>query len=59
MVPSSSGTRADGDNIKEKDVEVAPWRYGPAQYWYDLLGVSDTGEDFDYGFRLVSGYLLV
>ena len=38
-------------------MEVAPWRYGPAQYWYDLLGVSDTGEDFDYGFRLVSGIL--
>ena len=33
---------------------MAPWRYGPAQYWYDMLGVSETGEGFDYGFKLKS-----
>lgn len=38
----------------EQKVKVAPWRYGPAQYWYDLLGVDETGEGFDYGFRLKS-----
>ena len=54
IVPSSSSKGADGEGVKEKDVEVAPWRYGPAQYWYDMLGVSETGEGFDYGFKLVS-----
>ena len=33
---------------------VAAWRYGPAQLWYDMLGVSDTGENLDYGFTLKS-----
>lgn len=36
---------------KESDLDVAPWRYGPAQYWYDQLGVKETGEGFDYGFK--------
>ena len=36
----------------EQKVEVAPWRYGPAAYWYDMLGVDETGKDFDYGFKL-------
>ncbi|OQV14356.1 Transcription initiation factor TFIID subunit 1 [Hypsibius exemplaris] len=31
---------------------IPPWRYGPAQYWYDSMGVDPTGEDFDYGASL-------
>ena len=31
---------------------VAEWRYGPAQLWYDLLGISESGDGFDYGFQL-------
>lgn len=31
---------------------VADWRFGPAQIWYDMLDVSDTGEGFNYGFKL-------
>ena len=31
---------------------VAEWRYGPAQLWYDMLGISESGDGFDYGFRL-------
>ena len=31
---------------------MAPWRYGPAQYWYDMMGVSETGQGFDYGIKL-------
>ena len=41
---------ADGD----QKVTVAPWRYGPAQLWYDRLGVDETGENFNYGFKLKS-----
>lgn len=37
----------------------AYWRNGPAKLWYDMLGVSENGEGFDYGFTLkdkVSNY---
>ena len=49
---ASSGQErgADGD----QKVNVAPWRYGPAQLWYDRLGVDETGENFNYGFKLKS-----
>lgn len=36
----------------EQKLKIEPWRYGPAQYWYDMLGVDDLGQDFDYGFKL-------
>ncbi|CAG5050459.1 unnamed protein product [Parnassius apollo] len=29
----------------------AHWRFGPAQMWYDMLNVPETGEGFDYGFK--------
>ncbi|XP_072463902.1 transcription initiation factor TFIID subunit 1-like [Notamacropus eugenii] len=32
--------------------EVAPWRYGPAKLWYDMLDVPPHGRGFDYGFQL-------
>lgn len=28
------------------------WRAGPAKLWYDMLGVPESGEEFDYGFKL-------
>lgn len=50
------------DETKEKTPEtndsgdqkpkVADWRYGPAQVWYDMLEVSESGEGFNYGFKL-------
>ena len=32
--------------------EIPAWRYGPAQLWYDMMGVDETGQGFDYGFKL-------
>lgn len=32
--------------------KAADWRFGPAQIWYDMLDVPETGENFDYGFRM-------
>ncbi|KAL5010007.1 hypothetical protein ScPMuIL_012312 [Solemya velum] len=46
----SNGSSADNQVDNEQWIKVAPWRYGPAQYWYDMLGVQETGEGFDYGF---------
>lgn len=37
-----------GDN-KQK---VADWRFGPAQVWYDMLDVNESGEGFNYGFKM-------
>lgn len=31
--------------------KVADWRFGPAQLWYDMLEVPETGDGFDYGFK--------
>ncbi|KAK4872343.1 hypothetical protein RN001_014372 [Aquatica leii] len=31
--------------------KVADWRFGPAQVWYDMLDVPETGDNFDYGFK--------
>ena len=55
MKPAES-TMAGGQHNSNSDahqkMKVAPWRYGPAQYWYDRMGVDETGENFDYGFKL-------
>lgn len=48
---SVSGTSSKGKE-ESGGVKIAPWRYGPAQYWYDLLGVDESGENFDYGFKM-------
>ncbi|KAI0232494.1 Transcription initiation factor TFIID subunit 1 [Lamellibrachia satsuma] len=36
----------------EQMPEIPAWRYGPAQLWYDMMGVDETGHGFDYGFKL-------
>ena len=48
---SSSENQQDADKGGDKQPEVAEWRYGPAQLWYDMLNTDDTGEDFDYGYK--------
>ncbi|XP_067903598.1 transcription initiation factor TFIID subunit 1 isoform X3 [Heterodontus francisci] len=47
-----SQSTGDTDNIMDMRPKVAEWRYGPAQLWYDMLGVPEDGEGFDYGFKL-------
>ncbi|RZC42250.1 TBP-binding domain containing protein, partial [Asbolus verrucosus] len=32
--------------------KVADWRFGPAQIWYDMLEVPETGDGFNYGFKV-------
>ncbi|XP_055958756.1 transcription initiation factor TFIID subunit 1 isoform X2 [Patella vulgata] len=48
----SSRNKQDGGKDGEQSYNLAPWRYGPAQYWYDKMDVDETGEGFDYGFKL-------
>lgn len=50
------------DETKEKTPEnnesgdqkpkIADWRFGPAQVWYDMLEVPESGDGFNYGFKL-------
>ncbi|TRZ01483.1 hypothetical protein DNTS_031895 [Danionella cerebrum] len=42
----------EGDKVSEVRPKVAEWRYGPAQLWYDMLGVPEDGSGFRYGFKL-------
>ncbi|XP_023310146.1 transcription initiation factor TFIID subunit 1 isoform X2 [Anoplophora glabripennis] len=32
--------------------KAADWRFGPAQIWYDMLEVPETGDGFNYGFKV-------
>lgn len=47
-----SQTSGEGDKVMESRPRVAEWRYGPAQLWYDMLGVPEDGSGFHYGFKL-------
>ncbi|KAM5126956.1 transcription initiation factor TFIID subunit 1-like, partial [Mantella aurantiaca] len=42
----------DTDKVLDMKPRVAEWRFGPAQLWYDMLGVSEDGSGFNYGFKL-------
>ncbi|KAJ8028294.1 Transcription initiation factor TFIID subunit 1 [Holothuria leucospilota] len=45
--------KPDQSNGKKKDQvkpKIPEWRYGPARYWWDKLGLPEDCEDFDYGF---------
>ena len=40
------------------DPLVSEWRHGPAELWYDMLGLPEDGSRGpDYGFKLKVGYL--
>lgn len=49
-----SNLNQDNNDNEGHILKVAPWRYGPAQLWYDRMEVDETGEDFNYGFKLIS-----
>ena len=36
---------------QSKGPQATDWRNGPAQYWYDMLGLPEKVEDFDYGMK--------
>lgn len=49
---SINGNKNESNKPKDLTPGIADWRYGPAQLWYDMLNVPDTGDGFDYGFRV-------
>ncbi|CAI2299008.1 unnamed protein product [Caenorhabditis sp. 36 PRJEB53466] len=36
----------------EEGRTVQPWRTGPAQIWYDMMGLPSTSQSVNYGFKL-------
>ena len=53
-VEDTEQTGKTGDFGENGDMgpKVADWRFGPAQIWYDILGVPETGDGFNYGFKV-------
>ena len=54
-VEDKEQTGKTGENGENGDMgpKVADWRFGPAQLWYDMLEVPETGDGFNYGFKTV------
>ncbi|KAB7507256.1 Transcription initiation factor TFIID subunit 1 [Armadillidium nasatum] len=52
---NANAVKGEGEKSKgNKDgPKEADWRFGPAQLWYDMLGVPATGDGFDYGFKVI------
>lgn len=49
----SSGNKNEASRCSDVSPQVADWRYGPAQLWYDMYGIPETGDTFDYGFKCI------
>ncbi|XP_072748281.1 transcription initiation factor TFIID subunit 1 isoform X2 [Anoplolepis gracilipes] len=54
-VEDKEQTGKTGETGENGDMEpkVADWRFGPAQLWYDMLDVPETGDGFNYGFQML------
>lgn len=54
-VEDKEQTGKAGDTGENGDMgpKVADWRFGPAQLWYDMLQVPETGDGFNYGFKTI------
>ncbi|KAK6628726.1 hypothetical protein RUM43_002542 [Polyplax serrata] len=48
----SVNAKVENNDVSDSGPRVADWRFGPAQVWYDMLQVSETGDGFNYGFKL-------
>jgi transcription initiation factor TFIID subunit 1 len=42
----------EGSSNDQKSKEAAEWRFGPAKLWFDMLDVPESGEGFNYGFKV-------
>lgn len=55
MKPVEAPNEENKQESEKKDdsgPKAADWRFGPAQIWYDMLEVPETGDGFNYGFKL-------
>ena len=53
--PADQKSKEEEDKEERESESKGPkqtdWRWGPAQYWYDLLGLPETVEHYDYGLK--------
>ncbi|PSN40376.1 Transcription initiation factor TFIID subunit 1 [Blattella germanica] len=55
----TQGGNQDNGESNDMGPKVADWRFGPAQVWYDMLEVSETGDGFNYEDFPDEAYLMV
>ncbi|KAJ8919713.1 hypothetical protein NQ315_006241 [Exocentrus adspersus] len=48
---SNEENKQESEKKDDSGPKAADWRFGPAQIWYDMLEVPETGEGFNYGFK--------
>ena len=44
---------------KRKEDKKHLWRHGPAAIWFEMLGIPDDPDGFDYGFKLNVSFVFV
>ena len=42
---------------EKKGPKPTDWRWGPAQYWYDMLGLPEAVDDYDYGLKFAIDHI--
>ncbi|KAJ8966592.1 hypothetical protein NQ314_003444 [Rhamnusium bicolor] len=55
LKPLEAPNEENKHEMEKKDdsgPKAADWRFGPAQIWYDMLEVPETGDGFNYGFKV-------
>ncbi len=57
--PKEAAGEEEGEQTEEerRGAKHTDWRTGPAQYWYDMLGLPDRVEDYDYGLKSLTDSL--
>ncbi|KAF7268302.1 hypothetical protein GWI33_018568 [Rhynchophorus ferrugineus] len=48
----NDNNKHENEKKDESGPKAADWRFGPAQIWYDMLDVPETGDGFNYGFKV-------
>ena len=39
-------------SLRRKGPKPTDWRWGPAQFWYDMLELPEEVPDYDYGLKV-------
>ncbi|CAD5206503.1 unnamed protein product [Bursaphelenchus okinawaensis] len=53
--PDLESKLAIKQKANEEEDEAPSWRFGPAQMWYDQMGIPEKPKKFDYGFKYQKG----
>lgn len=52
IVDDGEEKKQESGELGDSKQKIADWRFGPAQVWYDMLDVTESGEGFNYGFKI-------